>query len=138
MALRTSACGTVLAGVACLGMAAVAHAADDPLAAYRWTSRVLVVSAPRPDDRRVAAQREAFAAAEAGMTERDLVTVELLGRDEAATRLRARLGLPKDDFRVVLIGKDGGVKLTRDAPIPTQTLFSTIDAMPMRREERRR
>ncbi len=126
----------LLAGM--LICAGQARAAEDPLGAYRWKARLLVISAPDGGDRRVAVQRAAAAAATAGMAERDLVIVEALGSDAPARRLRDRLGLPDDAFRVVLIGKDGGAKLTRDAPIPTRTLFATIDAMPMRRDESRR
>jgi len=38
-------------------------------------------------------------------------------------------------FRVRLVGKDGSVKLDRGEPVGTTTLFSLIDAMPMRRAE---
>jgi hypothetical protein len=39
---------------------------------------------------------------------------------------------------VVLIGKDGGDKLTSASPLDAARLFATIDATPMRREEKRR
>ena len=38
-------------------------------------------------------------------------------------------------FRVRLVGKDGGVKLDRGAPVDIPTLFVLIDAMLMRRAE---
>jgi len=38
-------------------------------------------------------------------------------------------------FRIRLIGKDGGVKMDRSSPVDTLTLFSLIDAMPMRQAE---
>lgn len=138
MSGETIARAALLAGIGALSVGGPVRAAEDPLGAYRWKSRILVISAPDAADRRVAVQRDAAAAAGAGMAERDLVTVEALGSDAAARDLRQRLGLPDRAFRVVLIGKDGGAKLTRDAPIPTETLFATIDAMPMRREERGR
>lgn len=107
----------------------------DPLAGYRWKSRVLVLAAPDSGDARLAAQRQALASVRAGSTERDLVTVEAVGPGAEARALRRRLGLPDDAFRAVLVGKDGGAKLTEAEPIPPQRLFSTIDAMPMRRDE---
>ncbi|WP_246732922.1 DUF4174 domain-containing protein [Methylobacterium sp. BTF04] len=131
-------CATLLAGGATLTGIGATRAADDPLGAYRWTSRVLVISATDGADPRLVVQRSTVAAAKAGMAERDLVTIEILGQGDSARRLRDRLGLPRDGFRVLLIGKDGGAKLNRDEPIPTRTLFDTIDAMPMRREESRR
>ena len=108
---------------------------QDPLSAYRWTSRVLVISAPGADDPRLRAQRDILAVARAGVADRDLVSVEAIGPDPRSTALRRRFRLPDDAFRAVLVGKDGGAKLSSDEPIPQQALFSTIDAMPMRRDE---
>ncbi len=115
-----------------------AAAGDDPLAGYRWTSRVLVLAATDAGDPRLAAQRQALASARGGAAERDLVTVEAVGPGAEARALRRRLGLSGDGFRAVLVGKDGGAKLTSEEPIPPQRLFSTIDAMPMRRNEAKR
>ena len=38
-------------------------------------------------------------------------------------------------FRVMLVGKDGNVKLDRHKPVFTKELFALIDAMPMRQHE---
>ncbi|UMY18406.1 DUF4174 domain-containing protein [Methylobacterium organophilum] len=114
-------------------------AADgDPLAAHQWRSRVLVLSAPGAEDKTLRAQREALASARTRLRERDLVVLEAVGSSADAVRLRRRLGLSAEAFHAVLVGKDGGVKLSSQEPIPPQTLFSTIDAMPMRRDEMRR
>ncbi|MGU3363129.1 DUF4174 domain-containing protein [Methylobacterium sp. M6A4_1b] len=135
------ACGWRMLGamlVAMLVGVTAAQAAENPLARDRWTSRVLVISAPEPGDPRVAAQRAELDNARAGVTERDLVVREAFGDSVEARRLRTALGLPADGFRVVLVGKDGEPKRTETAPIPADALFETIDAMPMRRDERRR
>lgn len=131
--LRTIAAGGLLAMT--LGGRAAPAAERDPLSTYRWTLRVLLISAPHPDDPRLRAQREVLAAVGADVVERDLVTVEAVGGDPRAEALRRRLRLPGDRFAVVLVGKDGGAKLSSDEPIPSRILFSTIDAMPMRRDE---
>lgn len=112
-------------------------AAGDPLAVHRSKSRILLIAAPEAADPKVRAQREALAAARAAATERDLV-VEAIGRSAQAAGLRARFELPEDAFRAVLVGKDGSAKLVSEEPIPPPTLFATIDAMPMRRDEMRR
>ncbi|WP_170126298.1 DUF4174 domain-containing protein [Arenibacter echinorum] len=39
------------------------------------------------------------------------------------------------DFKVVLIGLDGGIKLQKNVLLTTEELFGTIDSMPMRRAE---
>jgi len=41
----------------------------------------------------------------------------------------------KTGFQLVLIGKDGGEKLTSDKPETLQQLYGLIDSMPMRRYE---
>lgn len=78
------------------------------------------------------------------MRERDLLTFVVLpssaeedgkpsGLEPAL--LRRRYGVRAGDFRVLLIGKDGGVKREARAPVSLESLFGQIDAMPMRRKE---
>lgn len=50
-------------------------------------------------------------------------------------RLRAALGVEGGAFSLRLIGKDGGVKLARDAVVPMDEIYALIDTMPMRRSE---
>ena len=134
--VRGIAVGGLIAASAGIGSAAGSE--PDPLAAYRWTSRVLLVSAPDADDPAVGAQRDALASAGAEIAERDLVVVEALGRAPRSDALRRRFHLPDARFAAVLVGKDGGAKLASETPIPPRLLFSTIDAMPMRRDEARK
>jgi hypothetical protein len=110
----------------------------DPLAAYRWSSRLVVISAPEAGDAAARSQRAILASAGSEVTGRDLLTVEAYGENAKAVAIRRRLGLPAGSFRAVLVGKDGEAKLVSVEPIPASTLFSTIDAMPMRRDEMRR
>jgi len=119
------------------GLAALTTCAAmaEPLDAYRWRARVLVLSAPDPADPNLLAQRAALGSMRDGAAERDLVVLEAIGTGAEARRMRAQLSLPEGEFRAVLVGKDGGAKLTEAAPIPPQKLFATIDAMPMRRGE---
>ena len=128
-------------GRTALGLGLVAltagAASAGPLDAYRDRARVLVLSAPDAADAQLKAQRAALGPVRGGLAERDLVVLDAIGPGAEAHALRAALGLPAHDFRVVLVGKDGGAKLTAAAPIPPQTLFDTIDAMPMRRAEMR-
>ena len=121
-----------------LGLAALtATASAAPLDTFRDRARVLVLSAPNAADAQLRAQRAALGPVRDGVAERDLVVLEAIGSGTGARALRAALGLPADSFRAVLVGKDGGAKLTAATPIPPQRLFSTIDAMPMRRAEMR-
>jgi hypothetical protein len=53
---------------------------------------------------------------------------------ETAAQLRARYA-QGPGFTVVLVGKDGGAKLSSARPIDPKRLMDTIDAMPMRQRE---
>jgi hypothetical protein len=132
--MRETALGLGLAAMAAMAAGA---ALAGPLDSYRDRARVLVLSAPDSGDAQLRAQRAALASVRAGVAERDLVVLEAVGSGAEARALRERLGLPADSFRAVLIGKDGGTKITEAAPLAPQRLFATIDAMPMRRTEMR-
>ena len=97
----------------------------------------LVVVVARPDDPRGAQQSAALKHDAAAMRERDVVVLSLT--PEAARRGRPELGVPPHSaFEVLLIGKDGEVKLRRDRPVSASEIAALIDTMPMRREEMKR
>ena len=112
---------------------------------YRWAKRPLIVLAPGSDAALVRAQRVALGQDKHELLTRDMVWIEVLGNDVTingipvagvrAEDLRRRYAIAKKDSRVLLVGKDGGVKLRRTGPISADELFATIDAMPMRRRE---
>lgn len=112
----------------------------------RWSKRLLVLTAEGPE---AAVQCALVEAEQEGLQERDLTVLRVGAEVEhvagaratdpppPATAFRDRFGLPDRGFRVVLVGKDGGVKLRRDEPLAPRDLWSVIDAMPMRRREMR-
>jgi len=114
---------------------------------YTWKYRPLFVFAGG-DTSGLAAQRSIVAAQATGFKERDIVVVWIVGDKVSAdfgptpgenpNTLRRRYGVGAGAFRAVLVGKDGGVKLSAASPLAASTLFTTIDAMPMRRDEVRR
>ncbi len=128
----------ILRGSMGLMLATVGGAASaiaSPLARYVDHARVLVVSAASPDDPGLVRQDAAIGAETSGLTSRDVVVVRSIGAGPVDAAVRAAVRLPAGRFGVALVGKDGGVKLRRQAPVPMAELFRTIDAMPMRREE---
>lgn len=124
-------------------------AVPDPLQRYVGKSRVLLVFAPGEDNPMLTEQRRIMASAAQGAGQRDLVVVEIVGTrasgpamstdamstEDAPNTLRKRFGVPPAAFRAVLVGKDGGAKLSETAPIEADRLFAVVDAMPMRRRE---
>ena len=99
-------------------------AEPDILERLRWQARPIVVLGP-PDD--VAGQVALLEDRRADLAERDVV---VLTDGPGVAALRDGPG-----FRLLLIGKDGGVKLDRRAPVAVDTILSLIDSMPMRRRE---
>jgi hypothetical protein len=51
--------------------------------------------------------------------------------------LRRRFSVAPDKFAVLLIGKDGGVKLRKSEPVERREFYALIDRMPMRIQEAR-
>lgn len=110
------------------------------LQASRWQHRVLLVGAPTAAQADFQRQKTLLAAAEKGLAERDFRIIEVL-YDQLAPADRQcwtqQLGQPLAGFRVVLIGKDSGVKRTETRPLAPAEIFGTVDKMPMRRQEMR-
>jgi hypothetical protein len=114
----------------------------NPLKAFQWKARVLVISAPSKLDRQYLEQAQILTHDPDGRKDRELEVIPLLGEGEGmpfdVAAMRDRLSLPPDKFEVVLVGKDGTVVLRRHGPIALGDLFTRIDAMPMRRAELRK
>ena len=120
---------------------------SDQFEGARWSKRLLVLTAEGPE---AAVQRSLVAAEQEGLEDRDLTVfvvgaeVEVVAGNRAtdplppAAAFRQRFDLPDRGFQVVLVGKDGGVKLRRDEPLVPRDLWAVIDAMPMRMREMRR
>jgi hypothetical protein len=120
-------------------------AGETALAGYRWENRLLLVFAPDVDSTLYLRQQEMLLDAKPGLNERDVVVISVL-KDIVSTKerpdapvsaddLRDAYDVSPHDFRVVLIGRDGGVKLRQDEPILAADLFALIDSMPMRMQE---
>ena len=109
----------------------------------RWRKRVVLVFAPAPDDARLRYQVSELRRLTAQPDPRDLplVTVaggQVTGAADSAKALRDRFHVVTGGFRTFLIGKDGHDAVRSSSPIPAEEIASTIDAMPMRREEMKR
>lgn len=127
----------------CTALAQTAPAASlaATLKASKWQKRVLLLCAPNADNADLRRQQQLLGSFRAELSTRDLVVREVLTSQltPADQRYaREQLKVPANGFVMLLIGKDGGVKRRETSPLPPAQLFSTIDAMPMRRQEMRR
>jgi hypothetical protein len=110
----------------------VLDAADIDLPEFQWIARPVVVFADSPADPRLVKQLDLLAARVGELVERDIVVI--VDSDPAAesalrTELRPR------GFMLVLIDKDGGVKLRKAAPWHVRELTRIIDKTPERQQE---
>jgi hypothetical protein len=115
------------------------------LSSQKWQNRVLIVFAPSVDNRDYQQQMQLLQQHQNGFTDRDLVLVQVLADksyangqlidESSVANLRSRFGVDKDNFRVILVGKDGGVKRQDATPVQATAIFEQIDAMPMRQQE---
>jgi Domain of unknown function (DUF4174) len=107
----------------------------------KWQQRVVLLCAPTPENADLRRQLQLLEPVGAELEARDmLVRAVVFSQLPAADQryARERLHVSGKGFVLLLIGKDGGVKRRETAPLPPAQLFSTIDAMPMRRQEMRR
>ncbi|MBE9635856.1 DUF4174 domain-containing protein [Salipiger mangrovisoli] len=102
------------------------------LHALRWSHRPVLLFAPSSGDAAYAAQMELLHAAEEGLRARDIVVLSDLDPRSPGP---IRQAFCPGGFKLVLVGKDGGVKLEEKAVIDPEQLFALIDRMPMRQRE---
>lgn len=107
---------------------------------YRWKNRLLLILNPTGPETSLHPQIEAFSNYSEEVAERDLLIFVL--RDNNLTDMKgseiqmAAENLPYSDYEgVVLIGKDGGVKLKEPFLVDPGKIFELIDSMPMRKAE---
>jgi len=119
------------------------------LKSYQWKKRLLLVFAHNENSPAYQKQMQLFQTQQADFSERDLLLVEILTEgtsresgkviDEAdVVKVRSRFQVSPQDFRVILVGKDGREKRSDSKPIEAKVIFHEIDAMPMRQQEMRK
>jgi len=122
---------------------------DFDLEAFQWKNRIILVFAPSSNSDVYKRQMQEFEGEEDGVLDRDLLIFELFEDGESrqgdtslservAPRLRRQFEVGEGEFLLVLIGKDGTVKLRSNHPVAAPKIFGLIDSMPMRQEETRR
>ncbi len=124
------------------------NAKGQDLNIHRWQDRLLVIMAPDTKDPFYLEQMEVLQKDTAGLSERRLVIYTATpggywkgletGTLEGSENLYQEYKRLRTSFEVLLIGLDGGVKLREGTPLTLEKLYSTIDAMPMRKQEIRR
>ena len=104
----------------------------EDLSEFRWKKRPVVVFADSADDPAFIEQLELLEAREDELRERDVV---VLTDTDPAARSALRLKMRPRGFMLVIVGKDGGIKLRKPFPWDVREISRSIDKMPMRQRE---
>jgi hypothetical protein len=107
---------------------------ESDLNQFVWKKRPVVVFADTDADPRYIEQIDLLMASLPDLAERDVV---VLTDTDPSARSDLRLKLRPRGFMLVIIGKDGGVKLRKPLPWDVREISRTIDKMPMRKREKR-
>lgn len=99
---------------------------------FLWSARPVVVFADTPDDPAFVEQVEALRRDGRTLVARDVVIV--IDSDPAANSVWRQQLRPRG-FSLVLIDKDGQVKIRRPAPWDAREVGRAIDRLPLRRQE---
>lgn len=103
-----------------------------PIESFLWTNRPIVVFADSPADPRFIEQLELLEDQIEALRARDVV---VLTDTDPSANSALRTDLRPRGYMMVLIGKDGGVKLRKPFPWDVRELSRVIDKMPMRQQE---
>ena len=118
------------------------------LSQFQWKNRLLFLFAPNHNHPMFETLHNSLTAQELEVADRDLVIFKIFesGRStmnmqyldpQTAQSLRQKFNVSRGQFSVILVGKDGGIKLKRQDDIHLTEIFDLIDAMPMRQQETR-
>jgi len=99
---------------------------------FLWVNRPIVVLADSPDDPRFLEQLRLLEERLPDLKERDVVVIT---DTDPSQKTDLRQALRPRGFMLVLIGKDGGIKLRKPSPWSVREISRVIDKMPMRRQE---
>lgn len=110
----------------------VFDAAEIDLNALRWVARPLIVFGESEFDPQYLQQLDLLTSEIEELSERDVIIITDTD-PEARSNLRQRYR-PRS-FMLVLIGKDGQIKLRKPAPWDVRELSRSIDKTPLRQQE---
>ena len=130
------------------------QAQSNMLENYQWKNRIILILSESGQEAEYSQQIKAFEGAGMELADRKLLVFLVQkeryrivdyaeNREKAAEWINSEAlyrKFSKEDsgFQVLLIGLDGGVKVSQRQILQKEALFGIIDAMPMRRAELRR
>ncbi|HDZ15557.1 hypothetical protein LCGC14_1093240 [marine sediment metagenome] len=112
---------------------------------YQWKNRILLLVDKSSSSEALISQLEVLNADKKALKERDLIIFRITP-DEVLTSNGEKTKIGQNEIYknynlesnfkgVILLGKDGGVKMRQPFEVKTQKIFALIDGMPMRKRE---
>ena len=132
--LRKSPFTFLLIATTAICMLGSLHA--EPLAQYLWKRRVVLsFSAAESTPERISLLKQ-IEQYQCEFDDRQMVHIDLIAGSSDHQLLSRKFSMPNKNFNLVLLGKDGDVKLHTSQP-SLENLLTLIDTMPMRQRELR-
>ena len=108
----------------------------EPLTQYLWKRRVVLsFSAAKSTPERIFLLKQ-IEQYQCEFDDRQMVHIDLIAGSNDHQLLSRQFSVPNKNFNLVLLGKDGDVKLLTSQP-SLENLLTLIDTMPMRQRELR-
>jgi hypothetical protein len=112
---------------------------SNPLKKYIWKNRVIVTFSPNKNNTDRSNFLNSINKNLCEYNSRNIIHIDLLFNEnnkeiEKFKSFFEKLSLSPSEFRLILFGKDGGIKLN-SRKTSLEEIFSLIDTMPMRQEE---
>jgi hypothetical protein len=119
------------------------------LTSYRWKKRLMLVFSADTSEAEYVAFNQSLKQRLSEVQDRELIILRIFEKapsrimeqplqPEEAEKLRRRFSIKSGQLTVILIGKDGGVKMVKERRADIQEIFDLIDSMPMRQREMRK
>lgn len=117
----------------------------DSLKDFTWKNRVVLLFGPAVNQT-LHQQIETLKRQKTDLDERKMVLISVSGNEARAVygnapaldpaALRRDADVKSDEFQLVLVGMDGGIKFRSEKLVSDVEIFDLIDRMPMRRSGR--
>ena len=112
---------------------------SNPLKKYIWKNRVIVTFSPNKNNTDRSHFLNSINKNLCEYNSRNVIHIDLLFNEnnkeiEKFKSFFEKLSISNSEFRLILFGKDGGIKLN-SRKTSLEEVFSLIDTMPMRQEE---
>ena len=103
---------------------------------YNWKNRVVIIFGDNTFHEKA---KDTYKDEYSELKDRDIIWIEV-GKNNTFNGLKDKdfydyYNIDNSTNRFLLIGKDGGVKLSKDYVVSPSSLYSIIDVMPMRMQE---